>query len=43
MSRTQVQLGYKRFKEGREDVDAGRPSLSTIDENIEAEEKMIFG
>ena len=40
MSRTQVQLWYNRFKEGREDVNddacPGRPSTSTIDENIEA-------
>ena len=39
MSRTQVQLWYNRFKEGREDVnnDArfGCPSTSTMDENIE--------
>ena len=40
MSRTQVHLWYKRFKEGREVVNAnarpGRPSTSTTDENIEA-------
>ena len=40
MNRTQVQLWYNRFKDGREDVndDAhyGRPSASTTDENIEA-------
>ena len=38
-SRTQDQLWYNRFKEGREDVndDAGssRPIMSTTDENIE--------
>lgn len=38
MSRTQVQLWYNRFKEGREDVNddarPGRPSTSTTDENI---------
>ena len=38
MARTQVQLRYNRFKEGREDVNddarPGRPSTSTTDENI---------
>ena len=37
MSRTQVQFWYKRFKEGREDVNdaahSGRPSMSTTEEN----------
>ena len=46
MNRTQVQLRYNRFKEGREDIhdDArpGRPSTSTIDENLEAVKKMIL-
>ena len=47
MSRTQVQLWYNRFKEGREDVsdDARRPdhpSTSTTDENIKAVKKMIL-
>ena len=46
MSRTQVQLWYNRFKEGREDVnDVDRPgchSTSTTDENIEAIKKMIL-
>ena len=46
MSRTQVQLWCNRFKEGREDVNddarPGRPSTSTIDENIEAVKKMIL-
>ena len=40
MSRTQVQLWYNRFKEGREDDndDASPecPNTSKIDENIEA-------
>ena len=40
MSRTQVQMWYNRFKVGQEDVNndarPGRPSMSTIDENIEA-------
>ena len=39
MSRTQVQLWYNRFKEGREDVNddscPGRPSTLTTDENSE--------
>ena len=38
MSRTQVQLCYNRFKEGRPE----RPSTSTTDENIEAVKKMIL-
>lgn len=46
MSRTQVQLWYNRFKEGREDVNddarPGRPSTSTTDENIDAVKKMIL-
>ena len=46
MSRTQVQLWYNRFKEGRESVNddtrPGRPSTSTTDENIEAVKKMIL-
>ena len=44
--RTQVQLWYKRFKEGRENVNddarSGCPSTSTIHENIEAVKKMIL-
>ena len=40
MSRTQVQLWYNRFKEGREDVNGdAHPGLLralTTDENIEA-------
>ena len=41
MSRTQVQLWYNRFKEGREDVnDNARPGTSTTDENIEVVKKM---
>ena len=46
MSRTQVQLCYSLFKEGRKDVNdnacPGRPSTSTTDENGEAVQKMIF-
>ena len=46
MSRTQVQLWYNRFKEGREDINddarPGLPSTSTTDENIEAVKKMIL-
>ena len=47
MSRTQVQLWYNGFKEGREDVNnvsyPVRPSLSTTDENIEAVNLNDFG
>ena len=46
VTRTQVQLQYNRFKEGREDVNndasLGRPSMSTTDENFEAVKKMIL-
>ena len=46
MSRIQVQLWYKWFKEGRKDVDddarPGRPITSTTDENIEITKKMIL-
>ena len=46
MSRTQVQLLYKRFKQGQEDIidDAcpGLLSTSTTDEHIEAAKKMIL-
>ena len=46
MSRTQFQLWYNRFKEGREDVNnnarPGRPSTSTTDETIKAVKKMIL-
>ena len=46
MSRTQVQLWYKRFKKGQENVnDDARPSgqnTSTTDENMEAVRKMIL-
>ena len=46
MSRTQVQLWYNRFKEGREDVNndarPGRPNTSTNDERIEAVKKIIL-
>ena len=46
MSRTQVQLCYNRFKEGREDVNddarLDRPRTSTTDGNIEAVMKMIL-
>ena len=45
-SRTQVQLWYKRFKEGRGNVNVDarpdRSSTSTTDENIEAVKKMIL-
>ena len=46
MSRTQVQLWYKRFKESREHVNndacPSHPTMSTTDENIEAVKKMIL-
>ena len=46
MSGTQVQLWYSRFKEGRADVNdvasPGRPSTSTIEENIKAVVKMTL-
>ena len=46
ISRTQIQLWYNRFKEGREDVnDNARPARSnksTTQENIEAVKKMIL-
>ena len=45
-NRTQVQLWYNRFKEGRDDfnddVRPGWPSTSTIDENIKTVKKMIL-
>ena len=45
-NRTQVELWYKRFKEGREDVNddvrPGRPNTSTTGENIEALKKMFL-
>ena len=46
MSRTQVQLWYNRFKEGREDINdeasRDRLSTSTTGENIEAVKKTIL-
>ena len=45
MSRTQVQLWYNQFKEGRVDVNDvchGRPSTAATDENIKAVKKMIL-
>ena len=46
MSRTQVQLWYNRFKQGREDVNndarTGRLSMSTPEENFEAVKKLIL-
>ena len=43
MSRTQVQVWHRWFKEGRENVNNGsRPSTSTTDDNIEAMKKMIM-
>ena len=37
---SQVQFGYNRSKESKEDPD--RPNMSTIDENIDAVKKIIF-
>ena len=46
MSRTQFQLWYKRFKEGRnninDDARPSRPSMSTTDNNIEAVKNIIL-
>ena len=46
MKRTQVQVWYNRFKDGREDINndarPGRPRTSTSDENFEAVKKMIL-
>ena len=46
MSRTQVQLGHNRFKEGRESVNDDAhpcsPSTYTTAENVNAVKKMIF-
>lgn len=45
MSKTRVYEWYKRFQEGREDVEyderPGRPSTSTTDENVEKVKEMI--
>ena len=46
ISRTQVQLWYNQFEEGREhnndDARPGRLSTSTTNDNIEAVKKMIL-
>ncbi|XP_018346773.1 PREDICTED: histone-lysine N-methyltransferase SETMAR-like [Trachymyrmex septentrionalis] len=46
MSKTRVYEWYKRFKEGREDVEdddrPGRPSTSITDDNVEQVKKMIL-
>ena len=46
MSTTQVQLWYKRFEKGREDVNVdarpGRRSTSITAENMEAVKKIIL-
>ncbi|XP_018353100.1 PREDICTED: putative uncharacterized protein FLJ37770 [Trachymyrmex septentrionalis] len=46
MSKTRVYEWYKRFKEGREDVEdddrSGRPSTSITDDNVEQVKKMIL-
>ena len=46
MSKTRVYEWYKRFQDGREDVEdderSGRPSTSTTDENVEKVEEMVM-
>ena len=46
MSKTEVQLCYNRFKEGRKDINdddrPGRPNTLTTNESIEAVKKMIL-
>ena len=46
MSRTRVYEWYKRFQDGREDVEddeyPGRPSTSTTDENVEKVKDMVM-
>ena len=46
MSKTRVYEWYKRFQEGREEVEdderPGRPSTSTTDENVEKVKEMIM-
>ena len=46
MSKTRVYEWYKRFQDGREDVEdderPGRPSTSTTDENVEKVKEMVM-
>ena len=46
MSKTRVYEWYKRFQDGREDVEdderPGRPSTSTTDENVEKVKAMVM-
>jgi len=46
MKKTSVYELYKRFQNGREDVEdderSGRPSTSIIDENVKKVEKMVM-
>ena len=46
MSKTQVQLWYNLFKDGREDINndarPGRPSMSITNENLETVKKIIL-
>ena len=46
MSKTKVYEWYKRFQDGREDVEdderPGRPSTSTTDENVEKVKEMVM-
>ena len=46
MSKTRVYEWYKRFQDGREDVEdaerSGRPSTSTTDENVEKVKEIVM-
>ena len=46
MSKTRVYEWYKRFQDGREDVEddegPGRPSTSTTDKNVEKVKEMVM-
>lgn len=46
MSQPRVYEWYKRFQEGREDIEdderSGRPSTSTSDENVEKVKKIVL-
>ena len=46
MSKTRVYEWYKRFQDGREDVEddgrPGRPSISTTDENVGKVKEMVM-
>ena len=46
MSKTRVYEWYKRFQDGREDIEdderPGRPSISTTDENVEKMKEIVM-